>query len=717
MNPTPLQKPLFRAAWLSLLLISSCLFADPGSDLMNDLIIAEYWNAKLRDKMPVYYNHLLYGGYFNMPSARMGEEGEIGLGYSTVPPYRLWNLRCQLTDRLEVTGNYRIFKGVDDPILTPLGFGDLSDKGANVKIALFRPEDSSWRLPGLAIGWEDFMGTRNFKSHYLVATKVFLEEDLELTLGYGWQRIRGFFGGALWIPFRQSHLACLSPLALAAEYDATPYHREEIEKHPKGRVKKSPINFGVKYKLWEFMDLSVSYVRGCKVAASASMTYNFGHTKGFISKTDDPLPYIAPQNIEPLGARRPEEMLALDLVYPFLEQGFDLLSVALSYDECRRKQLQIKVFNNSYRTQAQFRERIAYLLANLIPSNIDSVIVTLSSEGFPVQEYHYFMPFVRDFGDGCMSLYELKVLSPEREVVFREPGKSLTLFSKPMPLANFYLEPKANTYFGSAKGKFKYALGLHAGVDGFLPSGIYYSALFGYNLFGDLHDVRDLDRLNPSQLINVRTDIVNYFKVDGITVDELYLQKNWTLGNGFYTKLALGYFEVEYAGLAAEALWYPLKYPFAAGLEGAVFKKRNYQGLGFQSKIRKLDGFTPTYRKFTGSQYFLNLYYRWYQAELDFKASVGKFLANDYGIRLQVSRFFPSGLKIYFWYTLTNGNDHINGELYYDKGVGFSMPLDIFYTYSDRERWGYGMSAWLRDVGVQAATGLDLYEMISEERQ
>ena len=122
------------------------------------------------------------------------------------------------------------------------------------------------------------MGTRNFKSHYLVATKVFLEEDLELTLGYGWQRIRGFFGGALWIPFRQSHLACLSPLALAAEYDATPYHREEIEKHPKGRVKKSPINFGVKYKLWEFMDLSVSYVRGCKVAASASMTYNFGHT-------------------------------------------------------------------------------------------------------------------------------------------------------------------------------------------------------------------------------------------------------------------------------------------------------------------------------------------------------------------------------------------------------------------------------------------------------
>ena len=193
-----------------------------------------------------------------------------------------------------------------------------------------------------------------------------------------------------------------------------------------------------------------------------------------------------------------------------------------------------------------------------------------------------------------------------------------------MPLANFYLEPKANTYFGSAKGKFKYALGLHAGVDGFLPSGIYYSALFGYNLFGDLHDVRDLDRLNPSQLINVRTDIVNYFKVDGITVTSSTYKKTGRSAMAFTPNWLSATLRSEYAGLAAEALWYPLKYPFAAGLEGAVFKKRNYQGLGFQSKIRKLDGFTPTYRKFTGSQYFLNLYYRWYQAELDFSRRVSE---------------------------------------------------------------------------------------------
>jgi hypothetical protein len=47
----------------------------------------------------------------------------------------------------------------------------------------------------------------------------------------------------------------------------------------------------------------------------------------------------------------------------------------------------------------------------------------------------------------------------------------------------------------------------------------------------------------------------------------------------------------------------------------------------------------------------------------------------------------------------------------------FSIPFDIFYTYSERTRWNYGMSAWLRDVGVQSMSGLHLYELINDQRQ
>ena len=77
--------------------------------------------------------------------------------------------------------------------------------------------------------------------------------------------------------------------------------------------------------------------------------------------------------------------------------------------------------------------------------------------------------------------------------------------------------------------EFKYALGVHLGINGYLFHNWYYSVLFGYNITTNLYDVKDVDKLNPSQIINVRTDIVNYYKQDGITVDEAYLQKSWNL--------------------------------------------------------------------------------------------------------------------------------------------------------------------------------------------
>jgi hypothetical protein len=681
---------------------------------MDDLLLAECINKKLDDKMPVFYNHLFQGGYFNMPSGRMGDEGEVGLGGAYVHPYHMYSVRAQLTERVEVTGNYRVFRGVEDPILSEYGFGDLSDKGANVKIAILRPEDSQYRLPGFAFGFEDFMGTRSFKSRYAVFTKVFKDANFEISLGWGWQRIHGFFGGMLWVPFRSSNNAYFNQLALALEYDATDYKNESVEKHPDGRRQRTPFNVGVKYKFGKHLDFSFSYIRGCEYAASMGLSYNLGTTQGFIPKIDDPLPYNAPANREEIGCLRPEEMVVFDLAFPFREQGFDLLEVAFSYDECRLRRMHIRIYNNSYRVEREVRERLNALLYALVPSNVHSVIAVVMSEGFPIQEYRYDMEWVRRFGAKQICEYELEILTPLTEAGIYQKR---VVFEQQLPLYNFYLEPRTHTVFGSSSGKFKYSLGVNFGVDGYFWKNIYYSFLFGYNILQDMRHTNDMDRLNPSQIINVRSDAINYYKESGIILDQGYIQKNWALGRAWYAKTSLGYFEQAYAGLAGELLYYPLYNPFAVGFEAGVFKKRNYRGLGFQNNVRKLKGFQPSYRRFTGSQFFLNLYYRWYAAELDFKISTGKFLANDFGSRFEVSRYFPSGLKLFIWYTLTNGGDRINGKTYHDKGAGFSMPLDIFYTYSDRERFGYGMSAWMRDVGARAETGLDLYDLITQERQ
>lgn len=699
------------------LLLFVLFFTRLSADLMNDLIVVDYWNQRTYDRMPVTYNHLLYAGYWNMPSARMSCEGILGAGFSYVPPYHNYNLYCQLTPFLEISGNYRVFKGVDDPILTPLGFGDMSDKGANFKIAIFKPEDSDYKLPGLAVGWEDFMGTRNFKAKYLVLTKVFIDEDLEVSLGIGAERIRRWFGGTCWIPFRRSSCSWLQPLSLVAEYDATPYKSERIEKHPKGRSQKSKINWGLKYRLFDTFDFSVSYIRGKKLAASVAAFYDFGHTEGFMPKIDDSLPYMSPIIREPLGPLRTQNGLVNDLAFAFEGQGIELLKVEMGF-ECNEKILRLRIYNDRYEEEAELRERLNCLLSRLIPQDIDQVIVVIDAEGFPIQEYHYRVDSLIAYADGEIGSYELSLLTPLHEVQYHNALYYSVLFDKTRESMSWFILPKTHTFFGSSKGKFKYSLGVSFGIDGFLPTDIYYSIALGWNAISNLYDLNDTDRLNPSQIINVRSDIVRYYQQKGLTVDEAYLQKCWNMGHACYSRIAGGYFEEEYAGLATELLYYPVHSSAAVGIEGALFKKRAYRGLGFTSHVRKLDGFVPTWKNFSfGSQYFINFYYDWCAAQLEVKLKIGKFLAGDYGIRTEVSRYFESGLRVSFWYTVTNGHDRINGKTYYDKGVAFSLPLDLFYTESSRKRWNYGMSAWLRDVGVIAATGQDLFELINEQRQ
>lgn len=710
---------LYLLCYMFASLLSIQAHSASQEDLMRDLLIVDYWNRKLEERLPVTYNFLLQGGYLNMPSARMGEDGELGVGYAWNRPYINYNLRCQLTKRLEVTGNYRILKGVKDPILSPLGFGDFSDKGGNLKLAFFLPEESDYTLPGLSIGFDDILGTRNFKARYVVLTHVFLDYDFEVSLGYGQQRIHGFFGGISWFPLRQSGCKWLETINFLAEYDAISDRSEhelkerlKKKKHEHRHERKGYVNVGVKYRLLDSFDFTLSYMRSRNWSFAVSTYHNFGCTEGFVPKIEDPLPYQAPVNTEPIGWKRPEEVLAQDLIYAFKDQGFDILEVWL---DC--KILRLKVFNDLYFWECDVREQLNHLVAALIPSDIDTVIITMDDEGVPVDEYRYDMELVRRYNCGAISLYELNLLTPLQEVSYPDPCTSRLLFQQERERWNFELYPKTNTFFGSSSGKFKYALGLHAGLNGFIFRDVYYSVLLGWTIISDLKNLTGIDRLNPSQIVNVRSDIVKYFQQKGITVDEAYLQKNWNLGSGCFSRIAAGIFEVEYGGLAIEFLAYPVNSCLAIGLEGAYLFKRDYRGLGFTDKVRKLDRFRPEFRKFQFYQYFLDIYYKWHAAELDLKIQAGKFLANDYGARFELTRYFPSGLRVGIWYTLTNAHDRINGKIYHDKGIYFSMPLDIFYTHSDRSRFYYGISAWLRDVGATASTGKQLYEIVNDMRQ
>lgn len=684
--------------------------------LFEDLALVEKIDKEINDRLPFFYNQSMMGGYFTMPSARMGSSGMAGIGAAGVPPYYVYGVNFQVFERLELSANYRVYHGCLEGNFGKEGFGDDADRIGNIKIGILTPEDGIPFFPHIAIGAEDFMGSKRFNAQYIVMTKQWLGINLETTLGWGNGRIKGFFGGITWSPLRHREIPFFKDLTFIAEYDANNYKTHHAE-HPDGREVKTRINVGINYLAFDSLQLSISSIRGVKVAGAASLRFPIGTTKGLFPKIDDALNYCSPVDTEPLGMVRLEKEFAHELAYAFADQGLDLYTAYLKFDENLEKELWLKVINNRYRLESVVKERLYHLLAALTPSNIKSVTVVMEEDGLPSHSYRFRTEDLYRYLGGQLSDIEMGILAPMKEAE-RQPSEyeSALLFQRNKRIWTFTFRPRLLTYFGGAKGKFKYDFGVIASPEGYLFDQIYYKLQLGYSIKSSLSDLSATDRLNPSHLPNVRTDTIRYFQSNSFSVEQAYIQRGWNLGKGFFCRLASGYFEPAYGGFAGEVLYFPVNSNWAVGIEGATVWKRRYRGIKFTTHIRDIKGHTPEYKHFIGTQYFLDFYYKFNPLQLEFKIMAGQFLAKDFGARFEGARCFSSGLRFGIWYTVTNGHDKVNGQTYFDKGFFFALPLDIFLKQSSRNFITYAMSAWLRDVGAISETGKKLYPTLNEER-
>lgn len=712
---------IFTFAWLywtQLGFAEDDMFApkEEETSLFRDLEIIKKINTQLEDELPLYYNYSMTAGYFNMPSARMPKTGVLALGGAAVRPYNIYGANFQAFDRLEFSLNYRVYRGVLEKNFGKEGFGDDAERIGNVKLGVLTPRDGFPSLPEISIGVEDFIGTKRFNSKYVVLTKQFLDWNLECTLGYGKGRIKGFFGGAAWTPFRKWDLPLLKDISVIAEYDAINYKKHPHE-HPGGTKVKSRVNGGISYLGWDTLQLSVSSVRGTAIAASGSLRYPIGTTKGFFPKSDDPVPYQSPVDTEPLGVVRNEQDFSQELAYALSDQGLDLYTAFLIYDENGEKSLWLKVVNNRYREERIVRNRIQHVLAALTPSDVKTILVVIEADAVACQAYRYRNEDLKRWRLGQISDFELETLAPMQEA----PGTpsdfdAAQIFKRHKPIWSFTIRPRLLTFFGSTTGKFKYVVSAIAYPEGYIHDHLYYKLQLSYDVKSSMQGTGGPDRANPSRLLIVRTDSLKYYQTNTFHVEQAYLQNSWNLGKGWFSRFALGYFEPAYGGAATEFLYYPVNSRWAVGAEFAAVPKRHYNGLNFRKSTYQLRGDRYVKVPFVGIQYFLDFYYDYKPLNMDLLVSAGQFLAKDRGVRIAVGRYFKSGLRFSLWCTYTNGHDRVNGHTYFDKGFSFMIPLDIFLKQSSRNYLGYAMAAWLRDVGARAETGKKLYWTLEEER-
>lgn len=688
--------------------------------LFNDLQLLKKADENFCDKPPIIYNHYGQVGYFAMPSARVRNDGDLSMGYSQVPPYNNMFIGFQPFSRVEAAFAYRIFTGIQDVHLSQWGFGDYADKGFNIKVNFLKPEDTDYIVPGFAFGWDDFLGSQLFSSQYIVMTQEWPCYNCEATIGYGWGRIQGPFAGIAFSPFRKaSHW--LKGLTFVLEHDAVNYSDAVAEPHPNGRYQNYPINFGLKYTWDKYFQVSLSQLRGRYLAVSSMFTFDIGSFDGLFPKVDDPPYYKAPINIEPISKDRNKEYLIEDLAYALDIQGFTLIRASLEHCSYKLPTLRLRVVNRDYIYEPEVHKRLGYLLALLSPCNISEVIVVISSKNVLCQEYRFPRMALNYFATHEMTEYELAVVSPIREVTFPRRRPEI-LFEASEKAIDWGVSPLFSSYFGSSRGKFKFAADLAAYVEGFVWYDVYYKAMASYSVYTTAGNLTNYDMLNPSLVLNVHSDVISYYQRKNLRIEQLYLQKSWSHGWGIHSRVGFGFFDIAMGGFTAESLYYPVDSNWALGLSGSILWKRNYDDFGFMKKIRKYVGEGnmgyPIWVPYDYlSQYFLKFYYRFNHYPIGLNLTVGQFLAGDFGMRTEVSRYFPSGLRFYAWYTFTNGHDRLNGSTYHDKGIGISLPLDVFFTHSSKTRFNYAISAWLRDVGYTSPTGRELYEVLYNERE
>lgn len=670
------------------------------ADLKKNQIIKEI-------DLPVIYNTQFMTGYLNMPSANCAKEGNTEIGYAYFYPYQNIGVNFQVFPFVEGAFNYKIFTGRSEENFGKFGFGDDADRMVNVKFIFDPRRYFKKNLPSIALGFDDFYGSQRFFAPYVAITQQHKNIGLEYTLGYGFHHYKGAFFGLNYTPFIQHSSAFLKGSTFILEYDATDYEKHQKE-HPEAREVLSRWNIGYSLNFLNIFDFKIASNRGKELLLQGGIHYNIGETKGLFPKINDPSYYSFPKNFQSIGPLRTEKEAAYHLSYALGAQGFYVTHIYLLSDENHELNMQIDLINLRYFRNKEVKKRIFEVIKNLFPQNLAKITVTIHENSIPIESY----VFTKD-----MMVKPEELFSAVEAVKDPTPYEGKLLFNRKKTVSSWLIRPRLISFFGSISGKYKYALSLIGGPQGYILDKFYYKILLSYNIKSSIQKLLDYDFYDPSQILAVRSDSVRYFQSQTVNLEQAYIQRGLNLGKGFYIRGALGYFEPAYAGFAFESLYFPVNANFALGIEAATVLKRNYQGIGFQRKIRKLSGLKREYVPYVGLQYFLDGYYVFQPFQLEFKVSIGQFLAKDKGVRLDIGKYYPSGLRIGYWTTITNAKDTVHGKIYYDKGISFQMPLDIFLTKSSRNMLGYGIAFWLRDCGAKAATGKELYQTLIRARE
>lgn len=632
-------------------------------------------------------------GLIQMPSARIEDDGILRMGVSTSDPYSAIWASVSVLPILEVSGRYTTIDAVP-AFAGQTDSADYRDKAFDAKMLLFR---ESRHVPELAIGIQDYLGTELFSARYLVMSKSL--GDVDLTLGYGDERIDGWFGGLRYRP------AWAGGFGFVAEYDAYDYARDFSADLSGADERAGGMAYGLEYRYgWLGGQLSA---QDGDVSVNAYVSVPLMAPE-FVPKVDERAPFSATRGQVTAEEWSKDPTHRAVLRDDLHHEGFENIRLSLS-----GRALEVWLTHDRISDPGRAIAVAARVISLAGPRDVSSIRIVYTINDLPGLTYVYTDAGVlRDYFKGEVSESRLREsirisrsgTQPALDPSFGEPGIEE---AGDTSRSRFYFSP-FNLRFLLNITREDPGQPLHYDAYAFfgwqyrLSDGFFIDSSARLTLFEDISEVSGLSN---SVLPHVRSDIAEYRDGGRFTLNSLMLNRYVSLRERLHGRLSLGYYEEMFAGTGGQVLYFPGRGNWAIDLTADWLRQRE-PGESF--------GFSD-YSVMTvlGAGHV-----RWPKYGLTATVRVGRFLAMDDGVRYEITRRFRSGVEIGAWYTVTNGHDITSpgspDDPYRDKGVFVSIPLSSMLTQDTRERASLALAPWTRDVGQMVVSPGDLYRQFED---
>jgi hypothetical protein len=352
-----------------------------------------------------------------------------------------------------------------------------------------------------------------------------------------------------------------------------------------------------------------------------------------------------------------------------------------------------------YRSIAQAVGRAARIVAALAPPGVEEVVVVNLTEGVETSRVALVR---RDLEDAVSvrgspeEMFAHATLGSDDGVIpaaaWRPPGR--------FPDFDWSLAPQYRQHIGGPDAFYLFEVWGRLGAEVELVRGFKLAGSAGYALYSEF------DRLKTNvggRLPRVRSLIDSYLKDEFRPIVDLTASYVTGLGPDWYGTVYGGLLEEMYGGVGGEVLYRPFESRLAVGLDlNHVWQRDFGHGFGFL-------GYDTT----TGH---LSLYYDSPFWDLDGIVRVGRYLARDIGVTVDISRRFDSGVALGAFASFTNVSAREFGEGSFDKGFYVSIPLNLFFLRPTRQSVAFAFRPLTRDGGQPVGRPVSLFNLTEGER-